>query len=191
MKLLTASTAALVALAAGSSLNAQASDDAAIQSAMSAAPTAVSANATVIAPQADGSMKTLRKGSNGWTCLPDAPETPGPDPMCMDANGVAWAQAMMAHKAPPANAVGLGYMLQGGVDASNTDPFVSKPAAGADWVRTGPHMMVFGADSLLKLYPSAAKPDTSAPYVMWAGTPYAHLMVPVANPAQPAGKPAQ
>ena len=28
-------------------------------------------------------------------------------------------------------------------------------------------------------YPTDAKPDTTKPYVMWHGTPYAHLMVPV------------
>ena len=28
-------------------------------------------------------------------------------------------------------------------------------------------------------YPENPMPDTSQPYVMWAGTPYAHLMLPV------------
>ena len=28
-------------------------------------------------------------------------------------------------------------------------------------------------------YPHGADPDTSVPYVMWAGTPYQHLMAPV------------
>jgi hypothetical protein len=39
--------------------------------------------------------------------------------------------------------------------------------------------MVVGSDSLLANYPGGARPDTSRPYVMWAGTPYAHLMIPV------------
>src|SRR5690349_3902024 len=58
-----------------------------LASAMAAAPASVSANATIIQAAADNSMKTLRQGSNGWTCMPDNPETPGHDPMCMDANG--------------------------------------------------------------------------------------------------------
>jgi hypothetical protein len=29
------------------------------------------------------------------------------------------------------------------------------------------------------MYPKSADPDTSNPYVMWAGTPYQHLMIPV------------
>jgi hypothetical protein len=37
-----------------------------------------------------------------------------------------------------------------------------------------------GADaSFYDAYPKNADPDTSAPYVMWAGTPYQHLMAPV------------
>ena len=39
--------------------------------------------------------------------------------------------------------------------------------------------MVVGAESLNKLYPAGAEPDTAKPYVMFGGTPYAHLMVPV------------
>ena len=38
-----------------------------------------------------------------------------------------------------------------------------------------------GYNELLAGYPSGGKPDTSVPYVMWAGTPYAHLMVPVSG----------
>jgi hypothetical protein len=39
--------------------------------------------------------------------------------------------------------------------------------------------MVVGAPSLLANYPRGPRPDTTQPYVMWAGTPYAHLMIPV------------
>jgi len=71
-------------------------------------------------------------------------------------------------------------MLEGGTDASNTDPYAEKPSTGNHWIKTGPHIMVVGADkSFYDQYPKAAEPDTSAPYVMWAGTPYQHLMVPV------------
>ena len=69
-----------------------------VQSATAAAPEALSRNATVVQAQADGSMKTLREGSNGWTCMPDNPATPGPDPMCLDANGLRWAQAWMSRQ---------------------------------------------------------------------------------------------
>jgi len=39
--------------------------------------------------------------------------------------------------------------------------------------------MIVGSESLLRGYPSGPAPDTTRPYVMWAGTPYAHLMIPV------------
>jgi hypothetical protein len=150
-----------------------------ITSAESAAPAAIARNASVVTVDAKGAMTTLRKGSNGWTCMPDAPDTPGPDPMCFDQNAANWVQAWVGRKPPPANAVGLMYMLEGGTDASNTDPYAKQPTADNDWVKTGPHIMVVGSKDILAGHPAGAKPDTAVPYVMWAGTPYAHLMVPV------------
>ena len=46
-------------------------------------------------------MRTLRKGTNGFTCMPDNPETPGPDPMCWDKNAGDWIDAYLNHKTPP------------------------------------------------------------------------------------------
>lgn len=151
-----------------------------IASAQSAAPAAISSKATIVTLTDKGVMTTLRKGTNGWTCMPDAPDTPGPDPMCFDANAGKWAEAWIGHKTPPAGAVGVMYMLEGGTDASNVDPYAKKPTATNAWIKTGPHIMIVGSKEVLAGYPSGATPDTSAPYVMWAGTPYAHLMVPVA-----------
>jgi hypothetical protein len=151
-----------------------------IASAQSAAPAAISSKATIVTLTDKGVMTTLRKGTNGWTCMPDAPDTPGPDPMCFDANAGKWAEAWVGHRPPPAGAVGVMYMLEGGTDASNVDPYAKKPTATNAWIKTGPHIMIVGSKEVLAGYPSGATPDTSAPYVMWAGTPYAHLMVPVA-----------
>jgi hypothetical protein len=150
-------------------------------SAESAAPAGIARNATIMTADASGAMKTLRQGKNGWTCIPDNPQTPGPDPMCMDGNAAKWAQAWMGHKPPPDGTPGVMYMLEGGTDMSNTDPYAKKPTSDNDWVKTGPHIMVVGSKAMLAGYPGGAKPDTSAPYVMWAGTPYAHLMLPVAK----------
>src|SRR5580658_2951169 len=55
------------------------SDATLIKSAESAAPHSVSGKAAVIVMEADGKMRMLRKGANGWTCMPDNPATPGPD----------------------------------------------------------------------------------------------------------------
>ena len=89
-------------------------------------------------------------------------------------------QAMVEHKTPPVGKVGFMYMLAGGVDASNTDPWATKPEPGKKWIKTGPHVMVLGADaSFYDQYPKEASPDTAVPYIMFAGTPYQHLMAPV------------
>lgn len=156
-----------------------ASDANLIRSAESAAPAAVGKDATIIAINDDGSTRTVRKGTNGFTCMADSPATPGPDPMCADANAMEWIGAWLGHKDPPTGKVGFMYMLEGGTDASNTDPYATKPTAENNWVKTGPHVMVVGDTAMLANYPASPQPDTTKPYVMWSGTPYAHLMVPV------------
>ena len=60
------------------------SDEDIIKSATSAAPEAISKNATVIDIGADGKIRVVRKGTNNFTCMADNPNTPGPDPMCGD-----------------------------------------------------------------------------------------------------------
>lgn len=169
-------------LAAGAALapaNKQPSDAELIASAMRAAPRGVGPHATIMAMDANGTMRTLRQGTNGFTCIPDAPATPGPDPMCADKAAMAWVHAWLTHATPPAGQVGLMYMLEGGTDASNTDPYAKQPQ-GKHWIKTGPHVMVVGADTAFyDQYPKQADPNTRAPYVMWADTPYRHLMAPI------------
>jgi hypothetical protein len=145
-----------------------------IKSALAAAPAAISNGATVMDMP---SMKVLKKGTNGWTCIPDGP-SPGVDPMCLDKNGMAWADAWMNHKDPPKDKMAIGYMLMGGSDASNTDPFATTPKSGDKWVDTGPHMMVLNIGDHFDGYPTTPT-NTKVPYVMFPNTPYAHLMIPV------------
>jgi hypothetical protein len=154
------------------------SDVSLVTSALSAAPAAVGRNAAVVAMSPGGGMRTIRQGSNGFSCMPDNPATPGPDPMCMDPGAMEWVMAWIERRTPPRK-TGFMYMLAGGTDASNTDPYAEKPASGNHWVKTGPHVMIVGAPEMLAHYPDRPDPDTTQPYVMWAGTPYAHLMIPV------------
>ena len=180
MLMLAASSLASAADAPMAHGMAKMSDSQLIKSAMAAAPKKVAAGATIIAADKDGKMRTLREGTNGFTCMPDNPTTPGPDPMCMDKAAFEWAGAWMAHKAPASGKVGFMYMLAGGTDASNTDPYATSPGADKHWVKTGPHVMLVGAEpAFYEMYPKGADPDTAAPYVMWAGTPYQHLMLPI------------
>ena len=98
----------LVASSPAFAQDAPAPDDAAlIASAESAAPAAVATGATIHGFDASGQMVTLREGTNGWWCMPDNPTTPGPDPMCGDANAMDWAMAWMSKAAPPQGKVGF------------------------------------------------------------------------------------
>jgi hypothetical protein len=172
-------TATVLAMSLPAAQFASADDAELIKSAESAGPAAVASGAAIYAPQADGSMKTLRESKNGFWCMPDDPNTPGTDPMCGDANAMEWAMAWMGKKDPPKSKVGFIYMLRGGSDSSNTDPYATKPEPGNNWIKTGKHVMIMNATDMMAGYPTDAKPDTSKPYVMWSGTPYAHLMVPM------------
>jgi len=151
-----------------------------IKDAVSAAPPAISKDATVMDwPSGQSSeMPVLRQGSNDWTCLPDDPKTPADDPMCMDKGAMQWAKAWMSHSEPQLTSPGLGYMLKGGGSPSNTDPYAEKPVQGQTWLKEPPHLMVFPAG---KLDPSLYTTDPKAgrPWIMFAGTPYEHLMIPV------------
>ena len=84
-------------------------------------------------------------------------------------------------KGPAPQQLGFIYMLKGDGGASNTDPYASGETPDNNWVVTGPHVMVVGAAAkdMLKGYPREAKADPKKPYVMWPGTPYEHLMLPV------------
>src|SRR5258705_233490 len=69
--------------AALASTNAAAPGDP-IASAESAAPASIAHDASIVTMDAGGKATTLRQGKNGWTCIPDAPDTPRPDPPCID-----------------------------------------------------------------------------------------------------------
>ena len=149
-----------------------------IAAAMSAAPSAISSAATVVDVGDDMKMTELRKGTNGWTCVADMPGSPKVDPMCMDGSWMAWLDAYMKKATPKVPADGIAYMLQGAQDASNDDPYAAPPAAGQPWVETGPHIMVVPTNAKsLDALPN--DPKSGGPFVMFRGTPYAHLMVPI------------
>ena len=152
-----------------------------IKNAMSAAPMSIAKDATVMDwPEKEGGeMATLKEGTNGWTCLPSDPGTPSNDPMCLDKMGMEWGKAWMAHQDPKLATDGLGYMLQGGGSASNTDPFAVKPKEGEKWLKEPPHVMIFPAEGKLDATTYGTDPNTGKPWVMFAGTPYQHLMMPV------------
>jgi hypothetical protein len=96
----------------------------------------------------------------------------------MDKMAMMWVQAWTSKTTPKLTAVGIGYMLQGGSSPSNTDPFMKKPAAGERWLMEPPHIMIFPVGKLdPKVYSS--DPHSGGPWIMFGGTPYEHVMVPV------------
>jgi hypothetical protein len=120
---------------------------------------------------------------NGGACFPDSPtEIAGAsidDPMCIDKQRQAWAGAW-ENKAPPeVEGTGIAYMLKSDKGASNTDPFATGPTGPLDRVVSPPRIMVLCAGTkMLDAFPT--DPTTGGPWMMWKGTPHAHLMVPVA-----------
>jgi len=150
------------------------SDTAAISRATSAAPPDIGRHAAVMSMGADGKMKELRPGTNGWMCMLDLVG----DSMCLDKTWQAWGDAWMNKKDPPKpQAVGVAYMLNGDKGASNTDPYATKRTADNQWVVSGPHIMILPTEaSQLESYPTDW--TKGGPWVMWKGTPYAHIMVP-------------
>jgi len=153
-----------------------------IENAMSAAPSSIAEAATILDNELDdaGKFVELREGSNGWYCFPDVPSTPGNDPACYDQTWLDWNYAFVANQEPTVTVPGLAYMLQGGSDASNTDPFATEPAAGEEWVTSPPHVMIL-LPGEIDLTVFSSDHDSGGPFVMWAGTPYEHIMMPVAE----------
>lgn len=153
-------------------------DRALIANALSAAPPSVAAVATVMSH--DG--RTLRKGTSDWVCMPDMPEVPNNSPMCLDAPWRAFIDAWMNKRDPAITQVGFGYMLQGDMPVSNTDPFATAPTSTNAWLADGgPHVMILLPDAR-QLDGIPTDPHNGGPWVMWKGTPYAHVMLPASPP---------
>jgi len=143
--------------------------------ALAAAPEAVARDAGVMRTDANGKMRMLRESKNDFTCM-----FAGTDMMCNDKNSMEFIGAMLKRTAPP-DKVGISYMLEGDRGASNTDPYATGKTADNHWIVTGPHIMLFGPPSKTLGYTEAKDPDPNKPYMMWAGTPYEHAMIPISS----------
>lgn len=151
-----------------------------IERALEAAPPVVAEGAEVRA--ADGTL--LREGSNGWTCVVEV--VPGYGyPACNDDVWMRLIEALKSGSQPEIDRVGISYMLAGDAHVSNDDPAATDPSAGGTWIQEGPHIMIAVPDpAMLAGLPD--DPFAGGPYVMWGGTPYAHVMVPTGErPPQP------
>ena len=153
------------------------SKDKLIKLALSAAPAHIAENAGVMIPGDDGKMVEARKGTNGFTCIPTVNNRPEPDPMCFDEATGQWVEALQSNAPKPTNTVpGIAYMARGGMHWEKDGKTLMKEEPESKMVKEPPHWMVMWPfDSKASGLPSL--PNPSGVYVMFDGTPYAHLMV--------------
>jgi hypothetical protein len=143
-----------------------------IARALSAGPPSITAHATVADMDDKGKMTELRKGTNGWTCVPGHKGVIGDDPFCADAASMQWGDDWFNHKPKPTNKVpGIMYMLAGGSDWSASDPFATKGTP----IHEPPHWMIMWPVEKSSGLPTT--PKNTGTWIMYAGTPYAHLMI--------------
>lgn len=143
-----------------------------IARAESAAHPAITREATIM--DVDGTM--LRKGTNGWVCMPGI--MPGDNhPMCNDETWTKLMTALSKKEDFKSDRVGISYMLQGDALVSNASPYATDVKNGDVWVQEGPHMMLLVPKE--QLVGLSDDPFNGGPYVMWKNTPYAHIMVPI------------
>lgn len=153
------------------------SKDQLVDLALSAAPPDIGKDATVMIPGEDGKMVEAKKGTNGFTCFPDVDGQDVPDPICNDPAASQWVSDLISGAPKPTNTVpGIAYMAKGGWHFEKEGKILMKPEPGAKRVKEPPHWMVFfpfdGKTTGLK-----EAPNPMGVYIMFAGTPYAHLMI--------------
>jgi hypothetical protein len=173
------SSVAVVSLISGGANAASADADEMIRDALSAVPPSIANTATVM----DWDHRVLRQGVGTYVCFPTPlpVRSRGREPMCLDNVWLAWLDAWMNAKPFTADRVGIAYMLAGDTGASAIDPYASKATAENEWVIDGPHIMLV-VPNAAQLEGLPTNPKDKGPYVMWKGTPYAHIMVPLAEP---------
>jgi hypothetical protein len=162
-----------------------------IQRAMKAAPSSISAGATIL--DVTPGWPVLREGApdNEWTCFPGVPLNAGDKhPMCNDAVWMEWlyAAANLFYGDGTwtfvTETVGYSYMLRGDALVNNND------VTGGDvglWDQEGPHiMMLFPTVEEIAELPR--DPNAGGPYVMWGdpeaplvGDTLIHVMVPLTD----------
>tara|TARA_X000000368_G_scaffold191563_1_gene151038 strand:- start:482 stop:1108 length:627 start_codon:yes stop_codon:yes gene_type:complete len=150
----------------------------------SAAPSFIGNNAAIIG----ASGEVIREGNNGWTCQSANPR-PYPEKgwknpheamaVCHDDEGMKWMMAYMQGKKPEMERDSFMWMLNGDMGEDNTKAGVlnKEDSTPGEWIESGPHLMLMPKDpATIEKFPTDFM--SGAPYVMFAGTDYAHLMIP-------------
>jgi hypothetical protein len=91
----------------------------------------------------------------------------------MDAAALQWVLDWMAHKPKPTNTQpGIMYQLAGATDWSASDPWATSGT-----VQHWPPCWIILWPFDPKATGLSDRPKNTGTWVMWAGTPYAHLMI--------------
>ena len=157
------------------------SDSAFMKRALTGAPRSISSEAAVARIEKDGNVTSLREGKNGFTCsnLDDG----GNSPVCADEAGWEFLVSAFTHQPKPKSTKpGIAYMMQGGRHwETSSGEIVMGPEKNAKMSNEPPHwMLLWNFDQETSGLPTHPTPQGT--YIMFAGTPYAHLMV-YQNPA--------
>jgi hypothetical protein len=147
-----------------------------IKSAMSAAPTRIAKNATIL--DSDGTV--LREGSNKWTCKPGGPPGSKRYPICNDPVFMKWSETVWNGKPFSTDTVGYSYMLAGGFAADVFDPHVSKVDAGENSHHEGPHMMLIMPSHDL-LADQSGDPKDDDIFVLFKNTDHEIVIIPLGD----------
>jgi hypothetical protein len=163
----------VVASAQKATMPKEESKEAKIARALSAAPANVAKDAKIVDRDNDGAETVLREGTNGFTCFPGHPGVVSDVTYCANAAALRWESDFMALKPKPTNTEpGIEYMLLGGTDWSATDP----TATSGTPIKEPPHWMILWPFDP-KTTGLSAEPKQAGTWIMWAGTPWSHLMI--------------
>jgi len=181
MRLITASGAAALLVLPWAALQAQAAgqtkegDTEFIKAAEEGAPPRISEKAAIARMEPKGKVTTIRPGSNGFTCtlFPDESHAP----FCGDHKAFQWIVAAMSEQPKPPAAGGIAYMAKGGLHYETPKgEILMRPTSETKNVKEPPHwMLLTPIDPATSGIPT--HPNAGGSYIMFAGTPYAHLMI--------------
>ena len=166
MKLILAVICALTAssVVAQTAMQAHPTTDAEkIADALKAGPSFITKDATLLDwPQKPGGeYRVLRKGTNGWTCLPGVPGYSHDEPGCFDPVFMQWMKDSLAGREPHITTVGIAYMYIGA-----WVPNKLRNGEGGEEFHVGPHIMIVSPHENQKELQSISHDgSTGMPYV--------------------------
>jgi hypothetical protein len=146
-----------------------------IESAMSAAPSRIAKNATII----DRDNSVLREGSNDWTCK-TASLHPNSFPWCHDPVFMKWSNTVWKDKPFSTDVVGYSYMLQGGIAGDVNDPHAKGSEMRKGRHHEGPHMMLIMPRHDL-LANQSGDPKDDDIFVLFKGSEFEIVIIPLGD----------